>query len=129
MFTEKLAEKLLEFAQTGTKVLTGEVTEITNQFLNYLIFESVVGIVKSSIIMLIPFLIFKLMGTLKDYYSSDKEKYVNQLALIGFGRLIALLLGFIIVLTISIPDINRIAKITLAPKVFILEEAGKFIKK
>jgi len=123
---EQVAEKLLEFAQTGASVAAKGVTEITNEYLNFLIFEASLGIVKSLIFLLIPLVIFKVLGTLKHTFDPEKEK--GALAILGGFRALSIVACLLLITFTSIDDGRRLAKIIIAPKVFILEESAKLLK-
>lgn len=126
---EETAKRLIELTEEGIKAASGQLTSITQEFLNYLIFESVLGIIKSLAYILIPLLVFRLLGTLKSYYKTEDEKNDNTLALIGFGRGLCLVGSLLLILNIGFTDAKRIGKILIAPKLFILEEGSKLIRK
>ena len=125
---EDIAKKLLELIETGSKAAAGQLPSITTEFLNYLIFEASLGIVKGLAYTLIPLLIFRLLGVLKSHYTSEKEKHIEKLAVIDLIRGLSLVSCLIIVLSVGFSDAKRIGKIIIAPKIFMLEEGAKLLK-
>lgn len=126
--SEEIAKKLLELGEEGIKLASGQITSITAELLNYFIFESILNITRQFALMLIPLLIFKLLGTLKSYYKTESEKNLNTLAVLGFLRGMTLVGCLIMILNVGLNDGKRIGKILIAPKVFLLEQARMFIK-
>jgi hypothetical protein len=126
--TKELAEKLISYGEKGVELASGQITELTQEFLNYLIFESVLGIIKGLAFIFIPLLVFKLLQTLKSHYTTEDNKNENMLALIGAGKGLCLVVTLIVILQVSFSDAKRIGKIVIAPKVFILEEGSKLLR-
>lgn len=125
---EELARKLIELGESGIKLASGQVQPMLQEALNYFIFESILGIIKSLAYILIPMLIIKLLGTLKSYYSTEEKKDQNILAFLGFARGVCLVVSLLLILNVGLGDAKRIGKILIAPRIFLLEEARKFIK-
>ncbi len=123
--TQELAEKLIHLTEKGFELASGQVTELTKEYLNYLLFEAGLALVKSLAFIFIPIFIFKLLGTLKAYFNENKD----ALAILGAIRGVCLIGTLLLLLQITFSDLKHIGKILIAPKVYILEEGSKLLKK
>ena len=127
----EFSEKVVQFVETAVKMAGESASELMNEFLNYMIFANTFELIKNLLWLAALYLLFKFLNPLVIYYKSLGEKdpdamrwyfiWVTTQKLI----VVASLIGFV---WLSHSSIQNIAKIIIAPKIYMLEEGGKILQ-
>lgn len=146
--TEEIVEKGLKLLETGAQLAINEGPKVLAEFLNYMVFLSVVDLLKVLVLASIPCLIVNIMSksiaykkaTLKESYESvskgsadifERERYFRaQDSLESSTTIRTVLVALTIIATgyHSIETVTRIGKIVLAPRVFMIQEGAKLLR-
>lgn len=149
--SQQVVEKGLELLDTAVKLGANEAPKILQEYLNYMIFVTLLDIVKLFIFACIPYVIFKIMGRsiayekaqMKELEPEYKNNFHGLLFDYNWNRwnsskdaienltnwryalciMTTLSLGFM-----SANSFDRLGKIVLAPKVFMIQEGAKLLK-
>ncbi len=112
-------QNLIKGGENVAKVMVGTANELTTEAINLFIVDSVLSILKFSVVFVIFFIVKKYCDTITD----DNNK-----KLFKAFKTTALVLSLIFFTTQSFPHIQTIVKALVAPKIFLLEKAKDVVK-
>lgn len=118
--TDETLKKLIDGGESVAKVVAGSATALTNEAINLFIIESVLSVLKFSVVFVIFFIVKKYC----DAMAGDEK---NNKMFKSF-KTTALVLSLIFFTTQSFPHITSIAKALVAPKIFLMEKAAAMVK-
>ena len=166
ILTEKAVEKGLELLSTAASLTANEGPKLLDEYLNLMIFESLVGLLPGILVAAVLGVVLKWVGASMSDYScnlNDERVEVSKLEELTKDlkgdtdrsracaikimesrrrqmdaqdnmRFLKYFRSFIIVVVVAastysaMPTLTRIGKITLAPRIFLLQEGAEFIK-
>jgi hypothetical protein len=130
LVTKEMLSDLLNVAKTASEFVTEQAVDIVNQALNYALFEAVISLLATLSLYLGYYFIHKIIvgaenaNKLENTEASNKTanalKTIRQLVLVLFTG---------IVLYRAQDAIRAIGKITISPKVYLIEEGAKILEK
>lgn len=130
LITKEMLSDLLEVAKTASSFVTEQAVDIVNQALNYALFEAVIALFGTLSIYLIYYIISKIIkaseeankieNTPNSLKTANALKTCRQLLLIVFTA---------VILFRAQDSVKAIGKITISPKVYLLEEGAKILEK
>ena len=112
---EELGLRLLELLNSGVDVLNGELPLFVSEILTYKTIAYSIGVALGLMLSIISIRLFKKFS--KEFESDDFSEDVAVFYMFGGG--ISGLIGFIVLLV----KVSDLIKITLAPRVWLLEYA------
>jgi hypothetical protein len=112
-------DKIVAGADNIGKVASGVATELTNEAINLFIIESVLSILKFSVVFVIFFIVKKYCDTMS---SDSNDKMFRSF------KTTAMVLSLIFFTTQSFPHITQICKALVAPKIFLMEKTLSLVK-
>lgn len=135
---ENLVTKGLEALTTAGNIVVGQLPELGNELLNYIIFTSVLSILASLVWGIIPIFVTKMLNghisNLDHVQATEKMDDDNRVRLRNQLTFFKALRGTIVLASVLIgfnynqPSVHRLAKILIAPKLFLIQEGAEFIK-
>lgn len=120
LVTDETLKKLIDGGESVAKVVADPATQLTNEAINLFIIESVLSVLKFSVVFVIFFIVKKYC----DAMAGDKDNKMFK----SF-KTTALVLSLIFFTTQSFPHITSIAKALVAPKIFLMEKAAAMVGK
>lgn len=117
---EEFQKYLMSILEKTGEFLSAEVPEIANQILKFSLAENIVWLL---------FYLISLTGLyfgLKFIFKTTKDKYDNELER-GLSCILAFFIGSISAIS-TVDHMVEIFKITIAPKLFLLEYASNLVK-
>lgn len=122
ILSEQMLKEIVDGGKSIANVTMGTATALTNEAINLFIVESVLSLLKFSVVFIIFFIVKKYCDTLAE---ANKEK-TN---LFKAFKTTALVLSLIFFTTQSFPHIVQISKALVAPKIFLAEKVAEMVKK
>lgn len=123
LVSEETLKKLIEGGESIAKVAAGSATELTNEAINLFIIESVLSILKWSVVFVIFFIVKKYCNAMMNETDEKSVKMFRSF------KTTALVLSLIFFTTQSFPHIMQISKALVAPKIFLAEKVLEYGKK
>lgn len=122
MFGEQAA-KILEAVTVFSQ---NNIPELIDQFLNYMIFVNVMSALRSIGIIFVSWLLVKtLNGVIRIY---KEERNISMISFLDFIRACIIALSIGLSVLVAWQPTLIVAKILIAPKVFLIEEGAEFLK-
>lgn len=112
-------ESIINGSKNISNVATGVATELTNEAINLFIIESVLSVLKFSVVFVIFFIVKKYCDAMTSEGNAKIFKAFKTTALI---------LSLIFFTTQSFPHITQVCKALVAPKIFLMEKTVGMVK-
>ena len=119
-----MAEKLLKMLEIGSGTVHQELSDIMNQFINYMIFVEAVGLIKW-LLLFVGAAIIARAFKFWELAAGDNESDIN--AIKGIRNIIVGAVTIVAVF-ISINSALGLGKILIAPKIYLIEMAIEKVK-
>lgn len=130
LITKEMLEDLLQVAKSAGSFISEQAVDVVNQALNYALFEVVIALLSTLSIYLIYYIISKIIKASEEANKIENTerslKVANALVTV---RQILLVFFTAIVLYRAQDSVRMIGKITISPKVYLLEEGAKILEK
>jgi len=130
LINKEMLSDLLNVAKTSAEFISDQAVDIVNQALNYALFEALVALVATFSLYLGYYFVHKIIvgaeqantieNTEKSLKTANALKTIRQLVLVLFTG---------VILFRAKGTIKAIGKITISPKVYLLEEGAKILEK
>ncbi len=118
-----MAEKLLKMLETGSGTVHQELSDIMNQFINYMIFIETVGLIKWLLLFVGAAIIARAFKFWQLAASNEKEENTVK----GFRNIVVCAVAIVAVF-VSLNSAIGLGKILIAPKVYLIEMAIEKVK-
>lgn len=122
-----LGEEAIKLLETAVQFSEVQLVDIVDQFLNFMIFTNVMAALRSIAIVFIGWILLRAIRAVIKVLKEDKKFFAIVFWDFTRALVIVATVGFSIWLAYT-PMIT-IAKILIAPKVYLLEEGADFVKK
>jgi hypothetical protein len=120
--TPEMMQKLINGGESLAKVAAGSASELTSEAVNLFIVDSALSILKFSVV----FVIFYIVKRYCDVVMADAEP--KNKSMFKAMKTTAFILSLVYFTTQSFPHLQMIAKVLVAPKLFLLEKAQEMTK-
>lgn len=117
---DETLKSLVSGGENVAKVMAGSATQLTNEAINLFIIESVLSILKFSVVFVIFFIVKKYCDAMTDE---------NNKKLFKSFKTTAFVLSLIFFTTQSFPHLVQISKALVAPKIFLMEKTLSLVGK
>jgi hypothetical protein len=139
MISEKIVEKGLELLDTAASLAKDEGPRVLQEYLNLLMFQASIGIFRNILYGIFGFMVVRLLNAKLSSAEADLCDGSNSLpeakailqsnvnvikairALVTVGTTTAILVT-------SLPSLERMGKIIIAPRVFMIQEGAAMLK-
>lgn len=130
LITKEMLEDLLQVAKSAGSFISEQAVDVVNQALNYALFEAVIALLGTLSIYLIYYIISKIIKASEEANKIENtEKSLKVANALVTVRQILLVCFTAIVLYRAQDSVRMIGKITISPKVYLLEEGAKILEK
>ena len=130
LINKEMLSDLLNVAKTSAEFISDQAVDVVNQALNYALFQAFISIAGTLSLYLGYYFIHKIMsgaeeanrieGTEKGLKTANAIQTIKKLVLVAFTG---------IILYRSHDAVLAVGKITISPKVYLLEEGAKILDK
>lgn len=149
--SEKVIETGLDLLKTATTIAANETPKLLQEYLNYMVFSACLDVLKLFIFASVPYVIFVAFGRIisyekqvikeikdsgcdgvgtKDHRDLNRKREARDRISTSINIRWVLCIGTILALAYTSSNtLDRIGKIIISPKVFLLEEGAKIVKK
>ena len=130
LINKEMLSDLLNVAKTSAEFISDQAVDVVNQALNYALFEALVALAATLSLYLGYYFVHKIIvgaeeanrieNTEKSLKTANALKTIRQLVLVLFTG---------VILFRAQGTIKAIGKITISPKVYLIEEGAKILEK
>ena len=130
LITKETLIDLLQVAKTAGSFISDQAVSIVNQALNYALFEAVIALLGTLSIYLIYYIVSKILKASEEANKiENNEKSLKTANAIKTARQLIFIAFTAVVLYRAQDSVRMIGKITISPKVYLLEEGAKILEK
>ena len=130
LITKEMLADLISVAKTSGSFLSEQAVDVVNQALNYALFEAVIALIGTLSIYLIYYIVAKIIAASEEANKIENTPRSLKVAnALKTGRQLLLILFTAVVIFRAQDSIRSIGKITISPKVYLLEEGAKILQK
>lgn len=120
-------EQIAKLIESAVKYAEPQAAELIDEFLNFMIFVNTMSALRSIAVIFIGWLIVKSINAMIKVYKEESNiKMVSALDVLRATIITAVLAGSIYM---AYSPMKVVAKILIAPKVFLIEEGAEFFNK
>ena len=130
LINREMLSDLLNVAKTSAEFISDQAVDVVNQALNYALFEALVALAATLSLYLGYYFIHKIiLGAEEANRIENTEKSLKTANALKTIRQLILVLFTGVILFRAQGTIKAIGKITISPKVYLLEEGAKILEK
>lgn len=130
LITKEMLSDLLNVAKTAGSFVTEQTVSVVNQALNYALFECIIALLGTLSIYLLYYFIAKFISAAEEAnkIEATKESIKTANALKTFRQILFVVFTGVILYNAG-GTVRQIGKITISPKVYLLEEGASILSK